>query len=474
MAARVFCIDFGSAYTKVSLRSDPRAASDLFQDGNLAVDELKICVPSALALDRSQTPPIAVWGQAAANEPLDSPRYEVRRNWKKEIFGSKLGASHRGNSNNLDGLLKSSELRELAGRMGVPATQIDSLRKLVAAAATLSAPADTPSNSISLGRLAVTFFTRLRKSVLSYFESRGIADADKIPTRITVPAFRPESELRSHPGCEVIAKAVELSGWPLHPERPVISEPYANLIGVLTTGNNLLTPQGKIQYQGTFPPGLLLRVLGHPYEHPAYRGVVVDVGAFTTDFAMLTLDTHGNTISDVLPIIDVSAKSVPMGISDIDAAVMDALPTTKGDWLRRQAKGIDWEDFRMLTYSTNKPLRRNDGETIGKGEEAAQIQGCVQSFADLVAGQVKAFCAEMPPIEMTEVVLTGGGTNIPKVRDTILAAIKDAGWSYRKVHRGASAKAMGTGPVLVPLGEHLIRGGTALGGASVFFESEFC
>ena len=56
MPDRVFCIDFGSAFTKVALRRDPTADSELVGCRDADVE---FCVPSfAMALDRRGAKPV--------------------------------------------------------------------------------------------------------------------------------------------------------------------------------------------------------------------------------------------------------------------------------------------------------------------------------------------------------------------------------------------------------------------------------
>lgn len=71
MTDRVFCIDFGSAYTKVAFRRDPKERSELVRDPSLSLDDgLAVCIPSAMIVDTAASPISVGWGMAAANDRL--------------------------------------------------------------------------------------------------------------------------------------------------------------------------------------------------------------------------------------------------------------------------------------------------------------------------------------------------------------------------------------------------------------------
>ena len=116
---------------------------------------------------------------------------------------------------------------------------------------------------------------------------------EDIPVRVAVPALGGTAEIAQHPGCQRLREAVEQAGWKLD-ERPFVSEPESNAIGILTRGTNALTPKRKkINYREMFSRGPLITVLAGDKNHHTYRALVIDVGAFTTDFAALSIDTGG-------------------------------------------------------------------------------------------------------------------------------------------------------------------------------------
>ena len=135
MADRVFCIDFGSAYTKVALRRDPGADSELLTKRSRASSEADFCFHTTVAVDRRGPKAIPEFGErAAAMTPGGG--VDVYRNWKKSIFLPNL-SSAKSNHSPLEALLQSEELRDLANKFGVASSQLSNLQQLVGAAKNL-------------------------------------------------------------------------------------------------------------------------------------------------------------------------------------------------------------------------------------------------------------------------------------------------------------------------------------------------
>ncbi len=77
----------------------------------------------------------------------------------------------------------------------------------------------------------------------------------------------------------------------------------------------------------------------------------------------------------------------------------------------------------------------------------------------------------MPPLSGTieELILTGGGSFIPAIREAIQSASQTDGHTYAKTHAPALKRVSG-GPPVDKLDPTFARGGTALGGVSIYFE----
>ena len=90
--------------------------------------------------------------------------------------------------------------------------------------------------------MAVEFFGHLRTKVLESAAriERG-TDVSKIPVRICIPAFAESKSGGIAPEisdlfCDILKKA----GWTPDCDRPVLTEPMANAIGILTGGKNVV------------------------------------------------------------------------------------------------------------------------------------------------------------------------------------------------------------------------------------------
>jgi hypothetical protein len=222
--------------------------------------------------------------------------------------------------------------------------------------------------------------------------------------------------------------------------------------------------------------GPLQTVLRNPGNHPAFRAIVIDVGAYTTDMAVFTLDTHGGTVEDPRTAYTISQKSVPIGISQLDeqiqAAVMDAAPE-RGEAISNFTSS-QWDDFRRAVYQqSGKPYRVLGTRTvIGKGIDEVPIQEALQQFAESVVAEVTAFSADHGPVWQDELILSGGGSMIPAIRTAILNSSSVQNHHYFRVHAADIPKST-NGTRFAKLNETLARGGSAIGGASLFFESSY-
>ena len=73
----------------------------------------------------------------------------------------------------------------------------------------------------------------------------------------------------------------------------------------------------------------LITVLKDTAHHPTYRALVIDVGAFTTDFAGIELRPEDDKVYDIDAALSITQHSVPIGVSKFWAA--SALATSCAD-----------------------------------------------------------------------------------------------------------------------------------------------
>jgi hypothetical protein len=215
--------------------------------------------------------------------------------------------------------------------------------------------------------------------------------------------------------------------------------------------------------------GPIMRPLASPKEYPAYRAWSIDVGAFTTDFAALTLDPKGETIVDLETALTTTQHSVPLGIGNLDERVLAILPSEQREWLQTRAQALDWEDFRNRVYTQGRPLLTAEVGAIGGSDQRKHIEEILRGFAQELREACLTFCSGLPPVTLQELLLTGGGNFIPAIHETLTAAMQSDGRSFVHVFIPAVGRRVGADRAR-RLDVNLARGGSALGGASVYFE----
>lgn len=475
MADRVFSIDLGSSYTKVALRRDPSADGELIQMPRGLPGQVDFVFPSAVGVERQGGRNVPVFGREVMTRRFQPGA--LHTDWKKRLFAPPEQAGPPPKPP-LDRFLDSPRLVELAAEFGVTSGQVEVLRNLLANARALAGtPAAPPAKSAAdrsvVGPLAYHYFRWLMEQVVE--TCRGLKldglDPATIPARVLVPAFAPEGELADHPGCRLLLDALKRAGWRVHPTRPVMSEPYANAIGVLTGGSSVVL-KGKAHLGRMFGRCPFITCLKDPAHHPSYRAVVIDVGSFTTDFAAVTLDTQGTPVTDPDATFTVRQQSVRMGVSNLDDRVLGCLPKEKRDWLTSSADLIVLEGFREAVYSRGKPYKSIEAGSIGGGSEAEAVAGELEAFNRELTVEVEKFCGEMGPVKQQELILTGGGCMIPRVRDAVITAAGGGKRTFIKTHAPGLKKGTIDGHHN-GFKEDMARGGSALGGASIYFEREY-
>lgn len=470
MVECVFCVDFGSAYTKVALRPAVRESGDLIKCSDFGEE---LWVPTVVAADYSAAEPQLEFGYKAAGiKPGNAIR--VFTNFKKDLFappGAEPPALPP-----LESLLQSDEFTQLATKFGVQPPEVIGLKQMLAAARAFggrsrSSPNAEAQRQADAKSLTAHFMKWLRGRVLEACARRPGAPLryEDIPLRVAVPALGGAADLANNPGCARFREALGGTGWKFD-DRLFVPEPEANAVGVLTKAANELTAKRKINFREMFGKGPLITVLAGDKNHPNYRALVIDVGAFTTDFAALSIDTGGK-LSDVTDGAGFTVKqqSIAFGVTNLDAAIRAALPEDKQKALDRLAP-LDFSIFQQRAYADDVGLRVAPGLVLGGAADRGAVDGCLNDFAKRLTDETAAFCQALGPAAMQELILTGGGCNIPAVRDALLqAAAQLPGSAVVKTHAPGVKKAQ-TGTPVDNLSDTFARGASALGGASIYFE----
>jgi hypothetical protein len=469
MSVQTFCIDFGSSFTKVGLRIGPSEPSWLIEHKALDLDPLHVCVPTVIAVDQSTLFEKAIWG-AKAVDLVDGNGVKVYRNWKPLLFASTTSTL-----GPLETLLSSADFASLAEKYAVPREDLERLRteartprKSVTSKEDHSAGLDTAIRSV-----AVTFFRELRRLVLDSCAERRVPAADKIPARVCVPEFCHEEDGGITQPERRILEILSEAGWKLIPDRdkPVLSEPEANAIGVLTGGSNAIWQPlrrngewvvnlGEMFKQG--PLGDAIRA-----KRTTYFVMLIDVGTYTTDYAYLRFDTDG--AFDNRP--SVFDRSIPLGVRNLDEAVQAALPPQKAEWFRR-VETRKREACKNLIYTEAQPYATRNKQLgdIGNASEMPIIREVVSGFAYDLADRTDEFCVDSQINQLDAVILTGGGNNIPAVQEALTALVKRLGGPSCSICVPERPRTSPRTSAKTTISRQLIRGATAIGGASVYFE----
>ena len=474
MSERVFCIDFGASYTKVALRTAPQEASAL-----VPYFGRDLWAPTVVAVDWSSgkpKPDISFGETASGMKP--SGKTTIFTNFKRDLFAPP--PADKPGPHPLDALLQSEEFEALAAKYNVLPASVAGLRTLVGSArAVLGVPADRgvsveARRQDDAKKVTAHFFRWLHDRVMESCEKlpHTALNYRDIPLRVSVPVLGSASDLEQHPGCQRLREALALTGWKLD-DRLFVPEPESNAVGVLTKATNALTRKKQIDFGEMFNKGPLITVMKGDPHHTTYRALVIDVGAFTTDFSSLLLTTDGKYV--VLTQggwFDTVQRSIPLGVNDLDASVKATLPETKRaalDGLSRR----DFSAFQDAAYTEAKGYRVAGLGVIGGEADRDAVQAGLDGFAKKLADETATFCQQLGAASKQELILTGGGCNIPAVRDALIAAVGQMpGNPAVKTHAPGLKKAK-AGPPVDSLDEHFARGGSALGGASVYFEKAY-
>ncbi len=473
MAERVFSIDFGSAYTKVALRRDPTADSAL-----LACADVEFFVPTVVAVDRRGAVPKLEFGDRAI-DIKPGGGIDVYTNFKKDLFTNLVSAPDKPLLTPLDALLQSDEFAALASKYSVLPHQVAALQTMAGSARALTGAPGERAVSLeahrqaNAGKLVYHFFAWLRRQVLDACAKLPVTGLkfEDIPVRVAVPAFT--TDLNDHPACKILKEAMHRAGWPLHPDQPLVSEPESNAVGILTKATNLLTRAGRINLGEMLSKGPLNTVLKCDPNHPSYRALVIDIGAFTTDFGSLYVNTGGNLHVPAMGAgFNVTAHSVRLGATDLEALLLKALTGEKREWLEKATRK-DFSAFQRNVFSEGKGYRIPGLGVIGGDADREALDACLNEFATRLTDEVKTFCAGLEPASMQELILTGGGSNIPAVRDALIAAAQTTGKPFVKTHAPDLKRGKAGSPLVDKLDAQFTRGGSALGGASIYFEKSY-
>ena len=440
----MLCIDFGNSFTKVAVRKTADSPSSLLTDTGVTTDSLNACVPTVAGQFSDGR-----WFYGLELEMFnqDVEGMTVYRNWKPQFF-------------------QMPNIELMPGIAGVvPATP----RRRGRPPKSLKSASGLDYHMIGVG-----YFRWLRNFWDGACRKVTGQPCSEIPVRVTLPSFGAQS------GAELKLKNILMeAGWLFDNAFPVLPEPLANVIGALSNGANKQNPRGTdADYGQMFRETGLFQRMRKLYEHggsPVAWTLIVDVGGFTTDFAMLGIDLEllsANLDREVEGKPGLKHKSIPLGIADLDRRVLEALPESKKPHFERLGARVSssfLDGFHVNVYG--KPVTRqklSGGPVIGETEsERRAIRDVIAVFAGQVANGAEDFLSQHNHDRIDDVILTGGGTMIHEVSNTLSKRLKHYKYEVAHCHipTGEEAK-----PPFRRLSKQLPRGGTAIGGTSLYFD----
>lgn len=422
------CIDFGASYTKIAYREDPNQPSQLLGYESLSLDPDHVCIPT-----------VAAW----------------RERDDRWVFGIDAADLHSGN-----GVRVFSNWKPL---LFEPAPEFRVAEDIEEDDEWNGEPiqgADTPHALAR--RITQQFFAWLKKDLVPQMLGRPVLD--DITLRVAVPEF-----VMYSPEATDFEGLVTKAGW-LSPGIICISEPVSNLIGSLSRGRNKVVPvrNGKSMpaVQEMFTESEFLKFIDDDLdvdrEGDQHCILVVDVGNFTTDFGLINIDLEERGF---FPLTE--SHSIALGVSKLEQWVKKLLPQqAKESYSALSVR--DRERLRTVVYGQGKSWQMPDGTGIGQGKEGDEIKQAIRAMADQVIEGVEEFLKLNGISHVGEVILTGGGNNMPGLASRLAEHFSTMG--IPALH-GPAEIAMSQTLRNIPLDQKIVRGASALGGTSVLFDA---
>ncbi len=408
-------IDLGASYTKISYRREcaPKKKGIFEQEAKILMVDNSPLIPSLAIRTRDSRQPWIFGWRAAKMNPASG--MEVFQNWKADLFHP---------SNNKE-----------------------------------SATAVT---------VAGKFFEWLK----THLDGAGI-NLNLCHTRVAMPAFKKFDEQAA-----LIARCMDLSGW----EDPAlilkVTEPRANAIGLFSEGRNvvgrnaageLFTNYGRMFGQQNVYIQAARGFVLHGTHDNLVTVMVVDIGAFTTDIALLTFDTAdaGDGLSAI------RQESYPLGvINELDKPLFVALGEHHG-FSRSELSFNDCELLKRSLYNGTPYflLTRLHGKDVQVKLGSSKDFQLVDSVAEKFASKVLEKIIGMVEVKKPErVFLTGGGSLIKPVASALKAALNRRHIIVQDVQQDSIAAGVDSWRPWKETGEGLQRLATALGGGNVILQ----
>jgi hypothetical protein len=228
----------------------------------------------------------------------------------------------------------------------------------------------------------------------------------------------------------------------------------------------MLEPEGLLQ--------ALRRMSG------SFGVLVIDIGGFTTDFGYVEFDT--SFASDDWHRPRIVQQSYELGIRELDQAIYDSLDEGAQREIR-QLSPSEWDALKIDLYR-GVPVTLGSAagrpRTIG-GEDGGRTGEALRSFADRVIAVRDTFIRDHVRGPIDAQTLTGGGSMIAPLHRAVVRALAadedtrvydllDDDEPRRTLASRGGRVDEGAVEARARRNQELVRGGSAIGGSSVFFE----
>lgn len=468
----MLCIDFGNSYTKVALRkpTNPQNAltldstlSEAITDKSLVWDRLIfVCIPTIVAKVTEGAHARYLYGSEVLKLPqvkLNSVDIRVFRNWKPSFFdqaarGPMATPGHAAGqpaapSTTMNVNVETQYKQWLAAQLekNVAAVGFLNFEQWQAAVLPLLPSKGTPTNlgtaaldSAEIDRIATGYFRWLLEFMQACIgQTYPQLVVSEIPARITLPSFGPQGAAEAR-----LIDILSRAGWKCA-DNPVVHEPFANAIGLFTQGRSVTwsptTGQTECHYRNMFENTPFFkemrrlallpaaqRVLG---PDPVYWILTIDIGGFTTDFSMIGMNM------DELVFFDDSSDqnprrfakhSVVAGVQHLDDAVVEGVPAAKRDMLRQMMNAADQqplETYHTTVYGRLDLFSHAGVKIMDTEDEKQAVVARLKEYAAEVCQALDQFMAVHQFPAVNELVLTGGGFNVPTIRDAVSQYVRN-------------------------------------------------
>ena len=480
-------IDFGNTYTKVGLRFDSESTSILVKDASLKWDDFNVCIPTVAACHDVEGGSRWYYGTEVLKFRETAPGLTVFRNWKPQFFDGPhskrllkkkpilVSACHGIRSlpapdgfsgeawEVLKKTLSDDDLTKIVIQLGGHDMSIDDLKE------SNEEQTEPIYKEIGLG-----FFSWLRSFIDPVCRKRLKLSASEIPARVSLPSFGSITKASM-----LLQEILSEAGWKLDAHAPVLAEPLANAIGTFTEGKNATHRNGKSPHYGQMfaHAGLLSQMR----EAALFGGrktawiLIIDLGGFTADFAMLGLDLEeiDAKLSGKLDGKNrLAVFSRPIGVTDLDLRIRNELAFNKQQALDQVINDPDQQRLESFHVNCFGHLGRYAGKNLKVGDSAREktmIREIIEKFGQDVADDADDFMEVHQFERIDELILTGGGTMIPAVRKALATRMSHYGVRKLHVYMGEEEPSFSSIPVH-QLPREFVRGATAFGGSSVYFD----